>query len=152
VSVVGGITRIQKIYKRIILESDREYVKDLILKLYFSIKKQQQQQTTKNKSKPRHYLHNNLRLTMVFLRCSFENSIINRLAVKYLYSFTFVYGIWKQQIQETKLIFQLNVQCIFNVLFSYGLECNDMHLSINIIIWSKSYEDEQVWKNKYINV
>jgi hypothetical protein len=89
---------------------------------------------------------------MVFLRCSFENSIINRLAVKYLYSFTFVYGIWKQQIQETKLIFQLNVQCIFNVLFSYGLECNDMHLSINIIIWSKSYEDEQVWKNKYINV
>ena len=85
---------------------------------------------------------------MVFLRCSFENSIINRLAVKYLYSFTFVYGIWKQQIQETKLIFQLNVQCIFNVLFSYGLECNDMHLSINIIIWSKSYEDEQVWKKQ----
>jgi hypothetical protein len=100
-SVVGGITRMKKIYKRIIFESDREYVKDLILKLYFSIKKQQQQQTTKNKSKPRHYLHNNLRLTMVFLRCSFENSIINRLAVKYLYSFTFVYGIWKQQIQET---------------------------------------------------
>jgi hypothetical protein len=152
VSVVEGIIRMKKIYKRIIFESDREYVKDLILKLYFSIKKQQQQQTTKNKSKPRHYLHNNLRLTMVFLRCSFENSIINRLAVKYLYSFTFVYGIWKQQIQETKLIFQLNVQCIFNVLFSYGLECNDMHLSINIIIWSKSYEDEQVWKNKYINV
>ena len=85
---------------------------------------------------------------MVFLRCSFENSIINRLAVKYLYSFTFVYGIWKQQIQETKLIFQLNVQCIFNVLFSYGLECNDMHLSINIIIWSKSYEDEQNWGKK----
>jgi hypothetical protein len=50
-----------------------------------------------------------------------------------------------------KLIFQLNVQCIFNVLLSYGVDCNDMHLSINIIIWSKSYEDEQAWeKNDYV--
>jgi hypothetical protein len=91
---------------------------------------------------------------MVFLRCSFENSIINRLAVKYLYSFTFVYGIWQQQIQETKLIFQLNVQCIFNVLLciSYCLDCNDMLLSINIIIWSKSNEDEQNWKKKKENI
>jgi formate hydrogenlyase subunit 3/multisubunit Na+/H+ antiporter MnhD subunit len=37
VSVVEGIIRMKKIYKRIIFESDREYVKDLILKLYFSI-------------------------------------------------------------------------------------------------------------------
>ena len=129
------------------------YIKDLILKLYFSIKSKTKK-NPKTNSKPRHYLHNNLRLTMVFLRCSFENSIINRLAVKYLYSFTFVYGIWQQQIQETKLIFQLNVQCIFNVLLciSYCLDCNDMLLSINIIIWSKSNEDEQNWKKKKENI
>ena len=53
-----------------------------------------------------------------------------------------------------KLIFQLNVQCIFNVLLciSYCLDCNDMLLSINIIIWSKSNEDEQNWKKKKENI
>ena len=28
----------------------------------------------------------------------------------------------------------------------YGLNGNDRNLSINIFIWSRSYEDEQVWK------
>jgi hypothetical protein len=64
---------------------------------------------------------------------------------------------WRLTSSETKLIFQLNVQCIFNVLLciSYCLDCNDMYLSINIIIWSKSNEDEQNWgkkERKYINV
>ena len=89
VSNDGASLQPQALYSTI----DIVHIHDLILKLYFPKKKQKQKQN-KNKSKARHYLHNNLKLKMVFLRCSFENPIINTLTVKYLFSFTFVYGIW----------------------------------------------------------
>ena len=43
-----------------------------------------------------------------------------------------------------KIIFQLNVQCIFNVLLGYGLDCNDINININIIIIIRA-----TWINKF---